>query len=77
MDCDEPKNVNHEFLNALKDNKCFSKISFEKWERIMHSHGASLRELFALRCGKFERYVDVVVFPTTNEHVTKIVELAN
>jgi len=43
----------------------------------MHSHGASLREVFALRHGKFDKYVDVVVYPGSNEHVTQLVELAN
>lgn len=42
----------------------------------MHSHGASLREVFALRYGRFDRYVDVVVYPTSTEHVEKIIALA-
>lgn len=43
----------------------------------MHSHGASVREVFALRYGRFERYVDVVVYAGTNEDVEKIVQLAD
>lgn len=43
----------------------------------MHSHGATVREVFALRYGRFERYVDVVVYPISTEQVEKIVELAN
>ena len=43
----------------------------------MHSHGASLREVFALRYGRFERYVDLVIYVGSNEHVVKLVELAN
>lgn len=43
----------------------------------MHSHGASLREIFALRYGKFERYVDVVVYPNSTDQVTSIVQLCN
>ena len=43
----------------------------------MHSHGASLREVFTLRYGRFERYVDVVVYPGSHEHVVRLVELAN
>ena len=42
----------------------------------MHSHGATLREVYALRYGRFERYVDVVIYPATTDHVCKIVELA-
>ena len=44
MEIDAPKNVNHSFLKAIEG--FYSRRSFEKWERIMHSHGASLREVF-------------------------------
>ena len=66
MPITEPK-VNHDFLQELDKEKGFSRRSFEKWERIMHSHGASLREVFNLRYGKFDKYVDVVVYPSTTE----------
>ena len=42
----------------------------------MHSHGASLREVYNLKFHKFERYVDVVVYPTSKEHTEAIVALA-
>ena len=77
MEIDHPQNLNHGFLEALKTEKCYSRRSFEKWERIMHSHGATVREVFALRYGRFERYVDVVIYPVVHEQVEKIVELAN
>ena len=77
MEIDDPMNVSHEFLQAIEKEKCFTRRSFEKWERIMHSHGASLREVFALRYGRFERYVDLVVYPGSTEHVQKLVELAD
>lgn len=77
MEIDPPKNVNHEFLKDLEMLKCFSRRSFEKWERIMHSHGASVREVFNLRYGRFEKYIDVVVYPGSTDHVLKIIELAN
>lgn len=62
-------------MKAIENN--YSRLSFEKWERVMHSHGASLREVFTLRYGRFERYVDVVVYPGSHEHVVRLVELAN
>ena len=43
----------------------------------MHSHGASLREVFNLRYGRFDKYVDVVIYPSTSDHVEKIINLAN
>jgi len=43
----------------------------------MHSHGATVREIFALRFGRFDRYVDVVIYPISTLQVEKLVELAN
>jgi alkyldihydroxyacetonephosphate synthase len=43
----------------------------------MHSHGASLREIFNLRFGRFDKYVDIVVYPSSTDHVKQLVELAN
>ena len=43
----------------------------------MHSHGASLREVMMLRYGKFPRYVDSVLYPSSSEHCEKIVQLAD
>ncbi len=43
----------------------------------MHSHGATLRELYTLRYGKFLRFTDVVIYPASHEQCEKIVELAN
>lgn len=48
-----------------------------KWERIMHSHGATLQEVFILRHGKFKRCVDCVIYPTSHEQVETLVQLAN
>ena len=41
-------NINHAFLEELGEQN-FSRRSFEKWERVMHSHGADLEALFQLR----------------------------
>lgn len=67
---------NHAFLEELGDKK-FDRRSFLKWERIMHSHGATLAEVYTLRHGKFERCVDVVVYPDNQAQVENIIELAN
>ena len=75
MEIDAPI-INHAFLEALGEES-FDRRSFLKWERIMHSHGASLKEVYSLRYGRFERYVDVVIYPDSTKHVEKIVELAN
>ena len=63
-----PPHFNHAFLEELGD-KGVSRRSFEKWERIMHSHGEGPLEVYYLRYGSFPRVVDVVVYPDSNEQV--------
>lgn len=70
MEVHEP-HYNHAFLEELGD-QAFSRRSFSKWERIMHSHGATLQEVFILRNGSFKRVVDVVVYPDNHEQVEVI-----
>ncbi len=69
-------NFNHAFLEELGE-KDFDRRSFFKWERIMHSHGATLAEVFTLRHGVFHRCVDVIIYPDNHQQVERIVELAN
>ena len=75
MEIDAPI-VNHAFLEALTEAN-FDRRSFLKWERIMHSHGGTFQEITALRYGKFERFVDCVVYPNSTEQCESIVKLAN
>ena len=70
-----PPMLNHAFLEELGE-KDFSRRSFEKWERIMHSHGATLEEINAIRYTTLKRYADVVVYPNSTEHCEKLVKLA-
>jgi len=53
------------FLEDLGE-KGFSRRSFYKWKRIMHSHGATLQEVFILRHGSFI-ISDVVIYPDSHE----------
>ena len=63
-----PPFINHQFLEELGE-KCFDRRSFFKWERIMHSHGATLQEVFTLRHGAFKRCADVVLYPESHEQI--------
>jgi alkyldihydroxyacetonephosphate synthase len=69
----DPPVFNHEFLAELGE-KAFSRRSFMKWERIMHSHGQTLMEIFALRHGRFERCVDVVLYPMSHDQCEVSIE---
>jgi len=64
----DPPHINHAFVKELGD-RAFSRRSFEKWERIMHSHGHTMQEIYKLRWGKLDRCVDMVVYPDSTEHV--------
>ncbi len=61
-----PPVFNHALLEELGQDD-FSRRSFLKWERIMHSHGATLMEIFNLRYGIFDRFADVVIYPESHQ----------
>ena len=63
-----PPTYNHGFLEELGE-KGFDRRSFAKWERINHSHGATLDDVFTLRHGAFKRCADVVIYPESHEQV--------
>ena len=67
--------LNHDFLTELGLTS-FSRRSFMKWERVMHSHGACLQEIWQLRYTKIDRVADVVIYPNSNEDCEAIVKLA-
>lgn len=70
----DPPYVNEDFLASIEGY--YSRLSFDDGERILHSHGHTLREVYLLKHGKFERFVDCVVFPDCHEHVEGIVKAA-
>ena len=70
-----PPRNNQEFLQRVQE---FCVVATEDdTERAFHSHGHSLQEMFILKFGRFERAVDVVVYPGCEEHVKGLVNLAN
>ena len=44
--------------------------------RLRHGHGHTLEEMYAIRHGRLERVPDLVVYPSTEDQVTAIVESA-
>ena len=68
-------NINHAFLEELGLTQ-FSRRSFMKWERIMHSHGACLQEVWQLRYTKIDKVADCVLYPNSNEDCEALVKLA-
>lgn len=70
----DPPNKNKAFLKEVKDH-CAVVVSDDD-ERIFHSHGHSLQEIYALRHGRLDRVVDSVVYPRNHDDVEHIVRLA-
>jgi hypothetical protein len=64
----KPPVWNHAFIKEVEQLNIFSRRSFDKYERITHSHGEALNESFSLRHGTFDRFIDVVIYPGSNEH---------
>jgi hypothetical protein len=64
----KPPVFNHAFLAEVEKLSIFSRRSYDKWERILHSHGEALNETFSLRHGTFDRFADVVLYPGSTEH---------
>mmetsp|Transcript_7168 Transcript_7168/g.8596 ORF Transcript_7168/g.8596 Transcript_7168/m.8596 type:complete len:409 (+) Transcript_7168:364-1590(+) len=70
-----PPRLNHAFLEELGTEQ-ISRRSFKKWERIMHSHGACVQEIWELRNTKLEKVTDVVIYPNSTEETERLVKLA-
>ena len=52
-------------------------VSSSAADRLDHSHGQTLEELYALRNSQFSRYVDYVIWPRSHQQVEEIIKLAN
>lgn len=45
-------------------------------ERLFRAHGQSLHDIWTLRCGKFERIPDLVIWPKCHDDVVEIIKYA-
>ena len=70
---DDPK-VNKEFIAEIQD--AVDEVNMEKICRLMHSHGHTMQEIYALRHGKLDRVVDCVVFINSHEQAENLVKAA-
>ena len=67
--------INAAFIEELGDKDC-SRRSFLKWERIMHSHGATFQEIDILRNSTVVRPIDMIFYPNSTEDCERLVKLA-
>ena len=68
-----------DFVSALKETLADDQIAASDAERLRHSHGQlSVNEVYRVLYGApLDRYVDMVLYPQSEEDVYKIVEMAN
>ena len=67
-------NLNDEFMTAVKNFSLY--LSTDTEDRVLHGHGHTLQEIFALRHGRLARIPDAVIWPGCHEHVERIVKAA-
>jgi alkyldihydroxyacetonephosphate synthase len=65
----DPSILNHEFMKEIDDLKVYDRRSFIKIERAIHARGETQFEVTTMRCGKFKRYPDIVLYPGSHEQV--------
>uniref|UniRef100_A0A6A7G5F9 Alkylglycerone-phosphate synthase n=1 Tax=Hirondellea gigas TaxID=1518452 RepID=A0A6A7G5F9_9CRUS len=65
---------NSEFITAV-ESRCVM-LTFHDDERLLHSHGHTCQDIWSLRYGGFERYVDVVIYPGSHRDVEEIIQAA-
>lgn len=70
----DPPRSNQDFLERV--TKHCVHLSQEPDERIFHSHGHTLQEMYAVKFGKLDRVVDVVVYPGSEVDVEEIMKAA-
>lgn len=71
---DLPKScLSEELLNAIKELKI--DYSIDDIDRLFRAHGHTLREIYLLKHGSFERLPDIVLWPKSHDDVVKIVNM--
>lgn len=68
-----PSKENPPFLSVLREDQ----ISNTHYDRVTHSYGKSLRDLWRIRNGQISRAPDYVCYPESEQDVVEIVKLAS
>jgi alkyldihydroxyacetonephosphate synthase len=68
--------ANPTFLGIVRNILSEDQISQEPKVRLRHGHGQTQEEMYNIKYGKLKRIPDLVVFPTEDEHVRKLVAAA-
>jgi len=73
----DPPKSNPEFLKELKAFFLPDQLKDDKFARITHTFGKSLRDLVRSRIGQVKYAPDLIVLPHSHEEVEKLVQTAN
>jgi alkyldihydroxyacetonephosphate synthase len=69
--------INQPFLDALSTEFAESQISFDKRERLLHSHGQTTAdEVYKVLYTSLDRVADVVVYVESEDDVVRLIQLA-
>jgi alkyldihydroxyacetonephosphate synthase len=68
-------NLSREFLESVKSFLSPAQIDTNNEIRMRHGHGHTQEEMYAIKYTQLGRVPDVVVYPETEEQVTKLVEV--
>lgn len=63
------------FESALRTSCPSLEINISSQERLAHSHGHTVKEIFQLRFGNLQSIVDMVVYPSCAEEIQSVVRL--
>lgn len=64
------------FLATLTAAVGADNVTTADLDRVVHTYGKSLRDLVRIRANQVKRYVDVVVYPASEDEVVKVVDAA-
>lgn len=64
----DPPVINHKFMFEIEEAKLYDRRSFYSVERAIHARGESSFEVTTMRMGRFKRYPDVILYPSSSEH---------
>lgn len=64
------------FLDELRKSFADDQLDEDPEVRLRHGHGHTQEEMFAIKYGRLERVPDLVVFPSEEEQVERLVEAA-
>ncbi len=65
---------NQDFVDAISGH--YDRLSYNNKERVMHAHGHTAQEVYAIKFGEFKRVPDAIVWPTCHKDVEVIVKAA-